>query len=296
MAAETNYQKEIADLGLRYSGIELVERALQKNFKQTVEKLKRISPESYNALIEAYLIKYDIDNLKTLVRAKLANLETDSFSSLLLPNGVLTAEKLDALMKSDLDEMVKSLPEPLDGFRESYEKLSEKTVTEIETSLDHFYFRYILDFAKRIPRQGNMFREFLLTMIHISNIMTPDYHNTITATPHQQPRISSIFEIIKRENLGQQSWSVGTKVPPSHLMGEAAFLFVCHLFCHYFFSSSLFSPLLVFFSFRFFFPLAVAHHLNGHVAAIPSLLAHFLLLTLHLLCLLFLLFQQHQWY
>jgi len=169
---ETQYSKEINKLGVKFSGIELIEQSLNKNFKHTVEKLKRISPDSYNDLIDAYLVKYDIDNIKTIIRANTLKLDHEECKSLLHPFGILSEENLDDLMKKDIDEMLKSLKRPLNKFYKDYKALNSKKLIDIETALDHFYFRSMLEFADRIPRQGKLFREFLLSIIHTTNLLT----------------------------------------------------------------------------------------------------------------------------
>ncbi len=167
----TQYGKEVNELGLRFSGIELVEQALDKNFRNTIQKLKHISPEAYNKLIDAYMLRYDIENLKTILRAKEAGLK--DVKRLFLPESVLPPAKLESLMeKHNIHEIFKSLPTPLDALNDKLAKKKDMTKIEIETMLDHFYFNYILDFAGKIPREGRLFKEFLTSMIEVTNMIT----------------------------------------------------------------------------------------------------------------------------
>ncbi|MFH1682698.1 MAG: V-type ATPase subunit [Candidatus Woesearchaeota archaeon] len=168
----TQYRKEINELGVRFSGIELIEHALNKNFIHTIEKLKRISPDSYNSVIESYLLKYDIDNIKTIFRGKKADLSEEEIKELLLPVGLISMKKLELLMKKTPQEIMKSLPSPLDRFLAENKKLKADDLTEVETKLDHFYFKTLLKFSERLPKQGILFKEFLLTIIHITNLLT----------------------------------------------------------------------------------------------------------------------------
>ena len=170
---QTQYKKEIDELGVEFSGIELVEQALKKNFIHTIEKLKRISPKSFNYLIDAYLMKYDIENIKTMIRGKAAKLSFEELQKLLFPVGVLSITDLQTMWKKEnTEEMVKSLPEPLNLFHEKYKRIDDKKLINVETSLDHFYFQQILEFAKRIPRQGALFKEFLFEIINTTNLLT----------------------------------------------------------------------------------------------------------------------------
>lgn len=164
--SESGYGKEMNELGVRFSGIELIEQALNRNFANTIEKLKRISPDSYNEFLDAYLLKYDIDNLKTIIRGKRAGLPEAEIRELLLPAGKLSARQLDDLLKQESAENVlKAAPFPVAvAHRED--------LSGIETGLDRFLYGELFRFAERMPRQGALFREFLLTIIETINLVT----------------------------------------------------------------------------------------------------------------------------
>jgi V/A-type H+/Na+-transporting ATPase subunit C len=163
--AQTQYTKEINELGVSHSGIELIEKAMTKNFVGTVEKLKRISPDSFNAFIDAYVMKYDIANLKTLVRSRVAKLGKDATAALLHPLGKDVSQLIEV---EDLDVVMKSLPE----FYDTYTAINDTSVMTIENALDKHYFSYLLGFAQKIPRQGGLFKAFLLESIHNQNMLT----------------------------------------------------------------------------------------------------------------------------
>ncbi|MBR9699542.1 hypothetical protein GOV09_03755 [Candidatus Woesearchaeota archaeon] len=169
---ETQYSKEMNELGVRYSGLELIEQALNKNFKHTIAKLKRISPDYFNDVIDAYLLKFDIDNIKVVLRAKAIDLPDEELKALLLPIGLLSEQDLDLMRKKENEEMFKSAKPPLNEFYLRYKELPSKQLVDVETALDHFYFRTLLDFAKNIPRQGKLFREFLVSIIQTTNLLT----------------------------------------------------------------------------------------------------------------------------
>ena len=58
---------EIDELAVRYSGVRLMETALNRNLVGTWDKLRRISPEEVDLLIEAYLAMEDFRNIKTIL-------------------------------------------------------------------------------------------------------------------------------------------------------------------------------------------------------------------------------------
>ena len=75
---ETEYQSEIRDMGVRYSGIELIEMALNSNYDATIQKLHRISPPPYNKMIDLYLARNDAENIKTILRGVIAGLKPEN--------------------------------------------------------------------------------------------------------------------------------------------------------------------------------------------------------------------------
>ena len=170
---ETQYRKEVTEMGLTYSGIALIEKALLQNFIHTIMKLKRISPESFTPFIDHYLLKYDILNLKTIIRAKMAHIPTEETMRILQPAGIIREDMAKSLLgMGDVDEIIKSLPDTLKRYGKYYASLKNKSLFEIENSLDRFCYDELLSFTSCIPTQGEHYKQFLLTSIHISNLLT----------------------------------------------------------------------------------------------------------------------------
>jgi V/A-type H+-transporting ATPase subunit C len=167
---ETEYKKEIDELAVTYSGIDLVEIALSKNLIKAFLKLKRISHESLKLLVEAYLRRMDIVNLKIIMRAKFTNAAVEEVEPLLMPVGDFDRKYFLELMKKEsVEEIVQSLKfvdltEALRTFKE------KNTLYDIENKLDHHYYESILEFTERIPEQGDLFKRFLKNEIDVLNM------------------------------------------------------------------------------------------------------------------------------
>src|SRR3989338_9358744 len=159
--SETQYRDDINELGVDFSGLALIEQALNRNFSRMVEKLRRISHHSYNQVIDAYLLKYDIENIKTLLRAKQAGTSEDDAMKLMMPAGKLSSKQLRLIFKKNQAEIL-----------EAFEGTDAKSLTEVETNLDHYYFSSMLDFADKVPRQGKLLKEFILNNVHTANVLT----------------------------------------------------------------------------------------------------------------------------
>ncbi|MBS3157944.1 ATP synthase A1 subunit C [Candidatus Woesearchaeota archaeon] len=175
---ETEYKKEIDSLALNYSGTELIDQALNRNIVKTFQKLRRISGDSLQQLIDIYLVRKDMHNLKTILRGRFTSSSQKEIESLLVPAGMLDAEALSTLVKLDSAENIlknKSVSNLLsfDYLKPHLEEFSKsKNIAKLESALDKFYFSSLISFVTRLSSQGILFKEFITTEIEILNIMT----------------------------------------------------------------------------------------------------------------------------
>ena len=73
---ETTYQPQISKLSLPLSSRKL-ERAFKENFIESLEKIAKNSPEKAANYLILYLLKFEIENIKVLVKATNANLSPE---------------------------------------------------------------------------------------------------------------------------------------------------------------------------------------------------------------------------
>src|SRR3989344_8045105 len=130
---ETEYKKEIDEMAILHKGIEKIEMGLNRNLSRAFLKLKRISDGNLRLLVDAYLRRKDVENLKTIFRGKYTKTKNEEIQSMLIPVGNLF---------------------------------------EIENALDRHYYEEIIEFTSKIPHQGKLFKEFLKYEIDAMNIKT----------------------------------------------------------------------------------------------------------------------------
>lgn len=174
---ETEYRKEMDEFSMTASGVNLVELALNRNFTRAMLKLKRISDNELRLLIEEYLRRMDIHNIKTILRAKFTKMPWEYAETLLVPAGRLKKEDLAVLMKMEsVEDIVKSLRRLLKAdidFTDALKSLKEKnSIFEIENALDRHYYSDVLEFVEKVPKEGELFVRFLKHEIDILNINT----------------------------------------------------------------------------------------------------------------------------
>ncbi len=165
----TEYKKEIDEAAISHKGLQLVEIALNKNLANTYRKFRRISPEKLRLLIDSYLKRHDISNIKTALRAKYTG-ETD-ITTLIQPY-TLTEDFLKELLKKNtIEDMLKEIKTISPNvWKKAHERFIETNMlVEIENALDQHYFNEMLGTIKDTKNSG--FRLFLKKEIDIRNIL-----------------------------------------------------------------------------------------------------------------------------
>ncbi|MAG15737.1 hypothetical protein CMO88_01615 [Candidatus Woesearchaeota archaeon] len=171
----SQYKKAIDELGVNYSGIELMEMALNKNLVNTWNKLKNISPKEVDILIDAYLSRADLWNIKTILRGLHTNTPAELIAPMLLQTGKLT-QHLDKLLQSEsVEEFLRKLVIvgiQFESLSNSLETLKSKnSIVDLENFFDREYYNRMIKFSKTIPSEGKLFKQFLETEIETTNIM-----------------------------------------------------------------------------------------------------------------------------
>ncbi|MDR2698819.1 MAG: ATP synthase A1 subunit C [Candidatus Methanoplasma sp.] len=102
--SEAGYSKEMTDLAGRLSGINLLEHATYLNMAKVFGSILLSSTGELYEMVSAYLDKWDVWNLKVILRGKSYGLDADGIREDLVPAGRLGAESLEKLVASDSDD------------------------------------------------------------------------------------------------------------------------------------------------------------------------------------------------
>ncbi len=164
------YSQEIEELGTRYSGEELIERALKQNLANTYIKLIDISPEDVQELLQAYYRKFELQNLKIILRKHMRDADED-VTDVLIPTPGMYRETLQRYMEMDdietiIDEFTR------EGFNDNLQNLLADTdnLTEMEDLLDLYYYRNLQEEARNVGGHSKLFMEFLQLEAALINI------------------------------------------------------------------------------------------------------------------------------
>ncbi|MBZ6495586.1 V-type ATP synthase subunit C [Natrinema longum] len=171
---ETEYEREINELGTRFSGVDLIEYALNRNLAKHFDDLLEWSEGKLYDRIVRYLRKFDVWNLKTIIRGIYTDTDPEEIRTDLIRAGELDDGTIDRLVEVDSIEDVIEL---LDGtiFAEHLEVAFEEyeesgALVPLENALDRAFYENLLADLGR-PQEGPeaKYVEFLEAEIDFRN-------------------------------------------------------------------------------------------------------------------------------
>lgn len=149
------YKPEIVEASTKELTSISLEAALQKNFIKTCENLMALSPKGIRSLISGLLLKFEVNCVKTLLRAKEAKLSTEEAMNYVVPVG-----NLDELTCRKILENSENIEDVIDFLSEfEYGLLLEKEFevylkTELfyvlEVALDRYVYCNLWDRARKL--------------------------------------------------------------------------------------------------------------------------------------------------
>lgn len=172
---DSQYKKEINALAAEYSGADLLELALNKNLSESFKKLMRISSPELGLLIKEYIKRKDVEDIKTILRGKFTNADEKIILNSITAAGTLSYDFLASLLKKDSIEDVLKCNSLADfsSLKAGLKDLKERNnLVGIENALDRFYYGNLLQLSETLPREGALFKDFLLKEVEILNILT----------------------------------------------------------------------------------------------------------------------------
>ncbi|WP_255193534.1 V-type ATP synthase subunit C [Natronobeatus ordinarius] len=171
---ETEYEREINQLGTRFSGVDLIEYALNRNLAKHFHDLLDWSEGRLYDLIARYLRKFDVWNVKTIIRGIYTETPAEDIQTDLIRAGELDDALLNRLVEADEIEDVVDMLEgtifhaPLEVAYEEYEQTG--MLIPLENALDREFYENLLGDLGR-PQEGPeaLYVEFLEAEIDFRN-------------------------------------------------------------------------------------------------------------------------------
>ncbi|MCL2032229.1 MAG: ATP synthase A1 subunit C [Methanomassiliicoccaceae archaeon] len=174
--SETGYSKEMTDLAGRMSGLDLLEHATHLNMAKVFRSILSTSTGELYSMVSAYLDKWDVWNLKVILRGKSYGLDADGIREDLVPAGRVGAESLEKLISIDnVDDIVSNFgkmahvnipAEVLSAYKAS------GNLGEIEDFLDIIHYERLIRSIDPLSRPSYIFLTYIREQVDIKNFET----------------------------------------------------------------------------------------------------------------------------
>jgi V/A-type H+-transporting ATPase subunit C len=176
---KTPYKTDIIEAKVQYSGVICIEYALRKNFTRTFRKiLQFVKEEEAEKYITLFLHRWDVQNIKTILRGKNIHITNEEILDCLVPVGELDEVTIIELVRQpDVRAVIDMLAtwnirysKPLTREYPAFAKTGDLAL--LECALDEFYYADALEHVK-IPGYNNgLIRNIIALEIDVVNLRT----------------------------------------------------------------------------------------------------------------------------
>ena len=167
MLEKTPYKAEISETSTKELSSNSLEEALLKNFINTCEELMGMSPKRIRLLLSTFLMKFEADCVKAILRAKKAELDANEAMKYIMPVGRLNEARCRKTLEisENIADVVESLSDMefgsvLEKAFAVYEK--EKNFYLLEVALDRHVYSKIW---RAIGKLGGLDKKIARTVI-----------------------------------------------------------------------------------------------------------------------------------
>jgi len=98
--SRTTYKNDFSSMPHKITDEERVEIGVSRNFARTAQKLLKITPAKGRPMVSAFLNRYDVHNIKTIMLAKKLGRQKEETQALLIPAGSMTPKELTGLLSA----------------------------------------------------------------------------------------------------------------------------------------------------------------------------------------------------
>lgn len=174
----TPYGHEVQEALTRFPALQAVDAALARHFYQTTAKILSFADGKARQLIEVVLLRWDLANLRVILRGKHAGSRSEELAANLIPAGSLSDAPLRELAgQPDVPAVVGALNAlnhpfavPLQEGMAEY--LETKDLFALELRLERFYALHGLRVAKGAGGGGAVVRSLLEAELDATNVKT----------------------------------------------------------------------------------------------------------------------------
>jgi V/A-type H+-transporting ATPase subunit C len=169
---ESEYKEDVDELARQYEGVDLIEHALNRNLAVTFTKLLTISEGDVNFLVGEQLKKYDIWNIKTILRGKYCNASTEEILDAIVAAGRFSYTFLsDLVTKATYEDVIAELANT--EYYAILKNYDGTNLSDIENQLDKVYYAGIFEaIGGSRSKDHKLFAKFIRMGIDMKNLIT----------------------------------------------------------------------------------------------------------------------------
>ena len=176
LIGEGAYKEEILTLAAKLSGVDLIEVATSRNLAAVFTQIIGFSESELRQMIGWYLDRFDVQNIKTIVRGKLFGAAPGEISEDIVAAGSLRASFLQTLIElPTLEDIFDRLEGTI--YAQALESLGEKPAdiekwNQWEDLVTQLYYRYLLEIIPERTEGTRLMREWVRREVDIVNLKT----------------------------------------------------------------------------------------------------------------------------
>lgn len=171
---ETQYREEMTKYGSRYSGANLVEVAITRNLANTYSAILSFTTGHLREMVGNYLERWDIYNVKTIIRGKITNVKDEDILDTLVPAGAFSESYLKSFVQmANITEIMDALAvEPALALTPELirEVVDTGRLAPLEDHLDQQMYYDMLKVVKGTGSAEKLVRDFVRAEIDIVNM------------------------------------------------------------------------------------------------------------------------------
>ncbi|MDR7554368.1 MAG: V-type ATPase subunit [Armatimonadota bacterium] len=176
--AATPYGDDLQEALVRAQGVRAVDEALARNLQRTTRAILSFADGQARALLETLLLRWDLHNLRVIVRGKHAGRPADEIVAALVPAGNLSETLLKELagypdmaaLAGTLEAVNHPLAGPLAEGVAAYARTQD--LLALELGLERAYAGWGLARASGRGHDAAVLREVFRTEIDVANVKT----------------------------------------------------------------------------------------------------------------------------
>lgn len=169
---ESTYETEVNELGTRFSGVDLIEYALNHNLAAQFDDILRWCEGRLYEQVARYLRKFDVWNVKTVLRGLYADTDRDTVETDLIRAGEFSERRIGRLLDATaIEEVIEVLSDTPFGSRleEAYSDYeSTGVLVPLENAVDRAYYE-LLSTSDLTGEELATYREFLEAEVDFRN-------------------------------------------------------------------------------------------------------------------------------